>query len=735
MTKTVKSASSKKPPKKDRELFSVRRDIKSKKKNADRRKNTTRVLDCDDEQMQEIKKMQQSQTAKSGNNKEIKSRERICYDTLVTGTIIGCCVARVFTDRILVSLPYRMKGFIPLTHISAPYTKLMHQLAEGESSSEEAHTLPDLYRPGQFLTVAVANTINAGTKGFAGVPLSLYPTDVNGNNVSSTAVYRGCVVQCSVVATEDHGYTLDTGIRGVTAAFMADANVPQGTVIAVGSVLPCVVTSIQGTTNVMSLTVSGKPDYVAIASAKPSDRQYGLSSPGTTVQVVITKSTAQGLSVLLGSEEDYYASIESAEGEDGAEPGSSLESGFVSPLHLRGPFDQCHLFRVGQKLQARILFATSFPRIVHLTLNNNVFNYNPSPDLDTHHGLTVGSIIEKASVLDSNNLGLSVRLSNKCRGFCFIGKVPGVNKPQQLVKKHPTGQQLPCKLLAFNDMDQLFLISVKSEDVKERNVLAELQIGMVLAVTIVQHVATGARVRTKSGIDGFVHTIHLTDTNMAAPQAKLPVGKTVQAKLINIREKKVVSTVKWSFYFTLKSLLVNSELPIVKEYSEGCVNLETKGVVRSVSEERLFMEFCNGVRGILGAKQFSTSIDLTTAYQPGSVLQVKITELGNNPAPLYFLALPIEQKKPKKIVDAGQLKKDLEKITEINRKQNSWLSNLKNNINIKASQQEKQKSGKILKKTKSKKLKTKQVLTLKLPLLKQPSKKRKLLKMSTKLTK
>lgn len=32
------------------------------------------------------------------------------------------------------------------------------QVANGKETSEEAHTLPDLYRPGQFLTASVANS-------------------------------------------------------------------------------------------------------------------------------------------------------------------------------------------------------------------------------------------------------------------------------------------------------------------------------------------------------------------------------------------------------------------------------------------------------------------------------------------------------------------------------------------------------------------------------------------------
>lgn len=79
------------------------------------------------------------------------------------------------------------------------------------------------------------------------------------------------------------------------------------------------------------------------------------------------QSTAESLTLHLGSEEEYYDLLENSTTD------LQWNVGLVSRHHLRAPFDQCHFFRAGQKLMAKVLFATNFPRTVYLTLNKNAF--------------------------------------------------------------------------------------------------------------------------------------------------------------------------------------------------------------------------------------------------------------------------------------------------------------------------------------------------------------------------
>lgn len=666
----TKKAPSKRAPvkSKERELFSVR-NSSSKSKGLGKKKLKQAVDNSDDEQTTEIKKMCKISSAIKKNIK-LKGKN-VTYDSMVSGTVVACCVFKVFTDRILVSLPFRMKGYVPLTHISKQYTRLMQEMAHGKVTSDEAFTLPDLYHPGQFLTASVAKTQH-NLSGYVGLPLSLYPSDVNGSSVSANSLQVGCVLQCTVVSTEDHGYTLDSGVRGVSAAFLPSQAAPTDVTVAVGSTLPCVVTAVRGAGMAINLTLSALPETVSAAASKPSDSKYELTVPGTCVQAVVIKSGAQGLEVLVGGEDDYYEWLENNETQ------GRWQRGTIGPHHLRGPFDQGHLFRAGQKVQPRILLTTNFPKTMHFTLNKNVFNYTPSAD--PQHGLTLGTVVPDAAALISSDAGLSLRLSDKCIGFCPLKEVAGVTKASSMAKKYRPGTKTPCKVIAFNPVDQLFIVTLDSAKIKEKPPGSEkLQPSMVLSVTITEHRPEGARVRTEAGTDGFVHRRHLTDTNMAEPHLKLPKGKKVKAMVLQIIEKKYDTKSTRQVYFTLKTALIESDLPIVTEYKECNVGLETLAVVCHKHESRLFLELFDGTRGLLNASALPAHANFDLDYQIGLVMRVKITRLLSDHRSIYHFTVPGISRPSRHPICLTEKERtsQLAQIGETNREKVGWLSKMR----------------------------------------------------------
>ena len=48
---------------------------------------------------------------------------------LVPGTVLAACITRVSTECIIVSLPFRLMGYIPLTDVSKQYTQLVQNVS------------------------------------------------------------------------------------------------------------------------------------------------------------------------------------------------------------------------------------------------------------------------------------------------------------------------------------------------------------------------------------------------------------------------------------------------------------------------------------------------------------------------------------------------------------------------------------------------------------------------------
>ena len=126
-----------------------------------------------------------------------------------------------------------------------------------------------------------------------------------------------------------------------------------------------------------------------------------------------------------------------------------------------------------------------------------------------------------------------------------------------------------------------------------------LSVGDKVSVEVVAFENRGAVVRTADGkVKGFVRENHLTDSLMANPERKIPVGSVREAKVIEITEKLWdEGTTSYSYYFTFKTRFLESKIPLLKEYSEDKVGSLAIGVITKVSHSCLYIVFGQNVRG------------------------------------------------------------------------------------------------------------------------------------------
>lgn len=170
-----------------------------------------------------------------------------------------------------------------------------------------------------------------------------------------------------------------------------------------------------------------------------------------------------------------------------------------------------------------------------------------------------------------------------------------------------------------------------------------MSVGEVLDVTVIEHFESGAKVRTKAGVPGFVKRAHLIDINTAEPELKYPVGTLVKAKVIQISENKSEQLpVKSKVYFTFKTKIVQSSLPIISEYRQEEVGKATIGIVSGIFPQRLFVELGSRVHAAVDFCAVPLNDDVTNRYHVGQVIQIKITELGKSKrdsSPLFIARL------------------------------------------------------------------------------------------------
>ena len=107
-----------------------------------------------------------------------------------------CRVLEVREMELTVSLPGRLVASVPITNVSAPYSRLLSRLADDEDV--DVKSLKEMFATGQTLACCIKEAADDGSYK---VVASLNPTDVNGS-VPVSALSKG-MVSCRLMNGSD----------------------------------------------------------------------------------------------------------------------------------------------------------------------------------------------------------------------------------------------------------------------------------------------------------------------------------------------------------------------------------------------------------------------------------------------------------------------------------------------------------------------------------------------------
>lgn len=138
--------------------------------------------------------------------------------------VILCRVSEVTEYELIVSIPGGLLGRVQVTDISESYTNLLESIINSENVQQsEFKSLPDLYKPGDYVVCYVKNINPEGRWLYN---LSLDPQLIN-QNIDNSYFVKHANVVCTIKSIEDHGYVIDIGIANVRA-FIASKDVDKG---------------------------------------------------------------------------------------------------------------------------------------------------------------------------------------------------------------------------------------------------------------------------------------------------------------------------------------------------------------------------------------------------------------------------------------------------------------------------------------------------------------------------
>ncbi|THH28303.1 hypothetical protein EUX98_g5889 [Antrodiella citrinella] len=583
------------------------------------------------------RKSEAKSAEKSGNSDAIRV-EHLNYKRINVGMKILAQVVSVQPLGLIVALPNQLMAHIPITHISSELTSKLESMgddsdsSEDEDEDEDAEEGPsskshvpdpfDMFRPGQYVRAVVSAVHAQGStdlfvvsrnrdelhKASRRVELSLIPEKVN-EGVAKADLKAGFTLSAAVKSVEDHGYILNLGVADASGFLsFRDAKKGPERKLGVGFLLDTIVTKVSGRT----VTVGVDPAALTSTSLGEVSNVTSLL-PGALVQSLVTAVTPSGLNLqILG----YY-------------------QGTVDQLH--GDVEK---YQIGQKVKARILYdiAGSSPPKFALSLAEHVVSLRSKtvPGTDGSEGVPIqdaypiGAVLEavKVSRVEAER-GLIVEVGPGVDAFVHISRTSDEHVPRLSSSSGPwkVGTIHRARITGYFAFDGLLQLSLRPSVLAQKFLqVGEVQPGEIIRGTVKKLTDGALFVSISGNVDGVIWPNHYADIKLKHPQKRFKAGGSIKCRVLTVDvEKKRIA-------LTAKKSLIESTLPIVSQLEDVKVGIITHAVVFRASEKVLQVEFYNGLKAVVPAREVSeTNVGfLPQAFPAGKVVQVRILSVESD---------------------------------------------------------------------------------------------------------
>ncbi|XP_058169032.1 protein RRP5 homolog [Anopheles ziemanni] len=486
--------------------------------------------------------------------------DNLSYRTLQEGMLVLACVSRVLKTSLEITMPGRLHGEVPISAVSVVYSEQLKNMEQRKGTTRNCKPLSDFYSKGDLLYVKVMSKC----KGKA--ICSLNPTDLHSEFVASQVV-PGIVLAATITAEEDHGYSMETGIRNVRA-FLPQGNL-NGNSTAIGKNLFC---------SVQKVTQRSEQGALLILRAfKESERRtldVGMVNidqlvPGCTIPFTVGPPVRNGLRGTLFDD---------------------TVSAFVNQNMFKTPICKPEDYTLFKQMNVTLLYV--FPVTKQVFVSMVQYTGNKIPDGKT---MPQGSIIEKAYVVSVTKYGVWFRFLNCRRAFLsksiiVKGLAPGCNYEDTVVSgKYHEGSVHTLYVIRYDVLDRSYIVCDKMENASEETKSSnDINAGQKYIGKIIK--MENGRLHVNVGdVEGFIPKQYLD------PKTVVKEGATIRLMAVT------------SSTFTNHVKLTRKDAKILRFWSQiqpaADKPLAFDGLVVEELPDHFVVAFFNDVRGIMYKSQ------------------------------------------------------------------------------------------------------------------------------------
>jgi len=193
------------------------------------------------------------------------------------------------------------------------------------------------------------------------------------------------------------------------------------------------------------------------------------------------------------------------------------------------------------KARITVRFSNAGSKKVGFSILPHILQLVSASKTDPFAALPIATTIDQAKIIGVEpNVGLFVDVGvTGVPGFVHISRISSEEKIENLEKTigaYKIGATHPARILGFNQMDGLYLLSMEKRILEQPYLrIEDIEIGSVVKGKIEKLLDRGGVViHIADGIAGVVEEDHLSDVKLKNPEKKFRVGMEVRARVSSI---------------------------------------------------------------------------------------------------------------------------------------------------------------------------------------------------------
>jgi rRNA biogenesis protein RRP5 len=171
-----------------------------------------------------------------------------------------------------------------------------------------------------------------------------------------------------------------------------------------------------------------------------------------------------------------------------------------------------------------------------------------------------------------------------------------------------------ARVTGYFPFDGLLQLSLRSSVLEQNHLRAgDVQVGELIRGTIKTLTQSGLFVSISGNVDGVVWPNHYADITLKHPSKRFKPGASIRCRvsavfycwvLISyIMQVLAVDPDRKRISLTAKKTLIESSLTIISKFEDARVGLVTHAVVFKITDKGLHVEFYNGLKGFVPARE------------------------------------------------------------------------------------------------------------------------------------